>query len=311
MIFTPKQINQLLSIIEYHTNFVIGTQIGTDVLTFVDLENLKQFGIVPSEIDTKYTPYLQMFLLGRLSASLSNYQAAQITYLDFKKYLDRGQYIPLSQREKNELQALKTASYGHIKLFEQRMKNDIVQTISEEDNASRLEYERIFREELNRGVQDRKSIQTIVSDFGNRLGKWNYDWNRLVDTEMNNLFQRGRSQTIIDKYGDEELVYKDVYPGACQDCIRLYLTNGIGSEPIVFKLKDLIANGSNVGRKRKDWKATLDGIHPHCRCTLQNVPEGYEWDDEKKMFLPPENYKRKVQRKSKVKVTVGDKVFLV
>lgn len=104
---------------------------------------------------------------------------------------------------------------------------------------------------------------------------------------------------------------QSIWSGNCRHCIRLYLTKGIGSKPIVFKLSKLIENGTNVGKKVKEWKATLGSVHPFCRCELRQIPDGYVWDDEKKAFVPSKVTERKVERRSKVKITVGDKTFEV
>ena len=79
----------------------------------------------------------------------------------------------------------------------------------------------------------------------------------------------------------------------------------------MFKLVDLIANGDNIGRKAKDWAPTLQGIHPFCRCQLRYLPKGYVWDEERQIFAPPKDYKPKIERRSKVKIYVGDKIFEV
>ena len=99
--------------------------------------------------------------------------------------------------------------------------------------------------------------------------------------------------------------------GACRHCIRLYLTQGMGSQPKIYTLKQFLENGSNIGRKVDDWKAVLESTHPWCRCNLQYVPEGTIWNEEKKMFVYPEKYERKIERKSKVIITVGTKRFEV
>lgn len=50
----------------------------------------------------------------------------------------------------------------------------------------------------------------------------------------------------------------------------------------------------------------------NCRCDLKEVPKGMVWNDETHSFEPPkEPYKRQVERKSKVKIYVGDKLFEV
>ena len=54
-----------------------------------------------------------------------------------------------------------------------------------------------------------------------------------------------------------------MYAGACKECISAYLTAGFGSKPKVFKLSDLLSNGTNVGRKQKDLKPILGPHHPY------------------------------------------------
>ena len=128
---------------------------------------------------------------------------------------------------------------------------------------------------------------------------------------MHTAYEEGRAANIEYELGKDAIVYKDVYPGACRHCIRLYLTNGFGSQPRLFKLSALRANGTNIGRKPVDWLAVLGPIHPWCRCTLNKLPPGYKWDDKTKDFVPPANYVIGDWRKSKIKITIGDKTMLV
>lgn len=311
MIFTEPELANILSIFDFHSSFLISTQIGNDALRLEDKQILNRFGVDWKQIGNKYPPYYRMYLWGRLSSALSNYQAAQVTYNDFKKYVERGQYLPLSKREQNELQVAKQITVGHIKLFQSRIKETASSEILREESKRIAEYERVFRKEIERGVVDRKSIQNIISEIGTNLNKWNYDWNRLVSTEMQSIYNRGRLMTLASDYGEDSFVWKQTYPLACQDCIRLHLKNGVGSEPILFKISDLIANGSNIGRKRADWKATIDPEHPHCRCDIQPYFKGQIWDMGKNSFVYSEKYEKVVERKSKIKITVGDKQFIV
>lgn len=105
---------------------------------------------------------------------------------------------------------------------------------------------------------------------------------------------------------------QSIWSGNCRFCINLYLTSGIGSEPKLFKVSELMANGTNIGRKTKDWKPTLLlPVHPNCRCLARRYMKGDIWDKETRMFKQPENYERKVVPKARVKIQVGDKVFNV
>ena len=91
------------------------------------------------------------------------------------------------------------------------MKNQVNGVITEEVERSRESYEKIIGDELKRGVQDRKSINSIVSEIGHKTNEWNRDWGRIVETEMQDIFNKGRAEQIRKDKGGETLVYKEVY----------------------------------------------------------------------------------------------------
>jgi hypothetical protein len=103
-------------------------------------------------------------------------------------------------------------------------------------------------------------------------------------------------------------VYKQPKQGACKHCIRLYLTNGVGSEPIIFKLSVLSSNGSNIGRKVDEWKATIDASSTLQMC-FKEKEQGYKWNPEKQSFsTPDEKYKEQTAAKRKlIPVQIGEK----
>ena len=311
MLFTLDQIQQITGIIDFHSSYLIFQVLGKESLSPFDKITLEQNGIDIASLVDKFPPYWQSYIFGRLTAQLNNYQAGKIEYNDFLKYIQRGQYIPLSNTEKQSYEIARQKSYGHIKGLGDKIKSQVNDIITEEVYRTREDYEKIIGDEIKRGVADRKSIQSIVSEIGHRTGEWNRDWGRIVETEMQDIFNRGRAEQIKNDKGSDVLVYKEVYPKACRHCIRLYLTNGVGSQPKLFSLQELEANGTNIGLKVNDWKPTISPCHPHCRCDLNYLPKDYVWDEEKKRFDVPKNYTPKVARTSKVKITVGDKVFEV
>ena len=118
---------------------------------------------------------------------------------------------------------------------------------------------------------------------------WESDWLRVAYYLLHEAYNTGRAQSVLRQYGADAEIYFDVFPGACESCRELYLVNpeDPDSEPIVFKLKDIIANGNNIGRKKADWKATIGPIHPYCRCILNHKPEGFAWDENLRAFTKP------------------------
>jgi hypothetical protein len=299
MIFEQQQIEKLLEIIDLHSSLFITSQMGEDVLSSFDKYILNKFGFDVKNIVQKYPPYFQNFIFGRLTSWLSDNQASRIVYSDFKKHLETGQYFPLTNQEQNLYSIAKKRSYSHIKNLGSKMKETLTTNISEED----------VRRELSESISKRKSIQSIISEWGNKTGNWQRDYGRIAETEMNSIFNLGRATQFKERHGEDVLVFKETFSGACRHCIRLHLTGGIGSKPIVKPVDEIIANGTNIGRKVADWKFTIDSEHPFCRCILKYVLPGMEWNEEKKMFLYPEKYERKIPRRSKVIITVGDKKF--
>lgn len=60
----------------------------------------------------------------------------------------------------------------------------------------------------------------------------------------------------------------------CKHCKKAYLMEDEVT-PRVFRLSDLKANGSNYGLKTADWVPTLGSLHPNCRCSLSEIPQGF------------------------------------
>lgn len=304
--FSVAQIESLLDIVNYHFLFTISTNFGVKMLSKEDINSLLGFNVNLKELGRDIPNYTKMYLLGKLTAILSEEQVRTLDYPDLLQYFKKGQYIPLSRREQIELELAQRRSYVHLKGLKERAKQQFESIVLNQQSITRSEYETAVKEEIAEGVAKRRSLSAIVSELGHRTKEWQHDWGRIVDTEMNNIFQQGRAEVLREKEADP-LVYKNVYPGACRHCIQKYLSAGIGSRPIVFKLSELEANGTNVGKKVADWKPTLGGLHPFCRCTLYHIPKGYVWDEERQLFDIPKDFVRKVERRSKITIRVGDK----
>ena len=305
MVFTQEQIQEILNIVEYYHLFTFATSFGTSVLSDEDVQLLLSYGVKLDDLTSNIPLYDRMYYFGRLTGILRENQSKEISYTDFLKFIIRGQYIPLTTREKFELDIAKRKTYTYLKGLKERAKGDVESAI-----LSRQNYESTIKEGLISGVEERKSASQIVSDIGHKIGTWKHDYGRIVVTEMNNILQEGRAAEYM-RDGEDPLVFKSVFEGACRHCQRLYLTDGVGSKPRVFKLSELIKNGTNIGRKVKDWLAILLSTHPFCRCLIRRIPRGYEWSEENQRFELPKNWERKVERKSKVKITVGDRLFEV
>lgn len=266
MIFNNEQIQEILSLVDFRFADLVWKIFGPSHLTSQDKENLKKHGIDPGSLVKKIPPYWANWMFGLLSGKLSDYQTKQISYKDLLDYLARRQYETPSKREIEEYEMACNRTYGYLKGLGDKMKKDISSYISDSELRMRMEQERAIKEGIKRGVIERDTTKLIAAKISNQLNDWSRDWNRIVETEYQGVFNMGRVQSYMrEGDGPNTLIYFDVYPSACRHCIRLYLTAGIGSEPKLFTAEELIGNGTNIGRRVADWKPTIiTAVHPFC-----------------------------------------------
>jgi hypothetical protein len=314
LIFTPKQIEELLSIVDKHHTMFIATNIGTRYLSMKEKQILKDAGIDLSKWDSRRGKIDEAFAFGILSAAISDSRVKGMKYKDFKKFMQSKNYMPLTTLEQAAVDHLKYQSFADITNLKGRIKNDLSVIMLNEDKNYRTKFEEATRESAIKTVEMRGSVKDMISELGHKTQDWERDLGRIAEYTLHTAYEEGRAAQLEKEYGTKDvLVYKDVYPGACKHCIKHYLTGGLGSQPKIFKLSELKANGTNIGKKVDDWQATLGPLHPYCRCTINDLPEGYEWDKDSSKFVRG-RYKakhQKVKDRKKVAIKIGDENYLV
>lgn len=309
MLFSPDQIQELIYIIRSQ-HILFGIQMsGKDIISNDDLTVLKKFGINPSQIDVDIPYSEQAFQFGRLASALGNYNIRKVSYSNFKKFVQGGGHRGLSDYEKRILEAIKRQSFDAVKNLGGKIEGDLRNSINYGEVKRRSDYEKVLRKELSEGVINRKSVAEITRELGIKTSDWERDLGRLVATESHNAYEEGRASEIAHKHGSDALVYKDVYSGACTSCIKAYLTGDINSEPKIFKLSQLIANATNIGKKSKEYLPVLGAMHPNCRCTLNVYQEGLSWDAKKRDFVRSGKYKQRYVYNISIKI--GDDNFQI
>ena len=218
MFFNNEQIQEILSLVDFRFADLVWRIFGPDHLTSSDADILKKYGVNVSALKEVIPPYWQNWMFGLLTGMLSDSEAGKITYDNFIKYLNRKQYAPPSSREVEEYEMACNRTYGHLKGLGDKTKKDITSYISDAELRVRAEYEGVISESMKRGVVGRKAIQLIASDISNKLNDWSRDWNRIVATEYQAVFNMGRVQSMMRKNPDKGYnmkIYFDVFPGAC------------------------------------------------------------------------------------------------
>lgn len=313
--FTLDQIHRLLEVISKQNLNFISTKLGPDYLTSEEVRRLQYFGINPfHNYNKKNDILLQMFHFGIVSDAIGELDAKKVKYKDLLQYFESGDFIPLTRTQLHTLNSIKKQFLGDIKANEGRIFQDINNIIAKEEKKNRLAYEKVIRDEILAGKLKKQTSRQIAQELAKKTGDWSRNFNRIVEFVSHQAFDEGRAAMLKDKYGDDVKVYKSVFPGACVHCQRLYLTGGIGSQPIIFKLSTLKNNGTNIGRKVKDYKPVLGSTHPFCRCLIHLVDPLYDWNSKTRSFdIPKKNAKQLVQtiNRKPIRVTIKGKLYLV
>lgn len=308
---TIDQIKELLDIIASNNIHFIAKSLGPEYLTSDEIDLLKNSGIDPvsfySITDDVVTT---SFHFGLISDVIGNSTAQKMSFDELKLALKSGAYIPLTQREKFTLESVKKQYLGDIKAHQGRIFSDVNNVISNAEKNNRKAYEKIIRDEIYSGTLKGDTPNQIAREIAHLTGDWSRNFGRIVEFVSHQAFDEGRAALYERMDGEDVKVYKTVYEGACKHCIKLYLTGGIGSEPTIFKLSELRANGTNIGRKVADWLAVVGATHPHCRCTLHKYPEGMKWNPSSGMFDIKIETKKKIQRE-KIRVVFNNKEYMV
>lgn len=303
---TIQQIHELSSIIQRNQAIIIGNQFGTEYLTDYDKDLLEQYGV---DIETLYEEsadtIFTSFHFGLIVDSLNELgKVQQITYNDLNEYIRGGQYIPLTEYERAVINSIKSQSLSSLRGVGNKIFQDVNGFLQ---NSSRKAQEEFLKKEITEGVLKKQTVANIANEIAHKTGDWSRDFDRIVEYTSQTAYEQGKAATIERQNGSDAEVYKRVFSRACKHCIRLYLTAGIGSEPKIFKLSELRANGSNIGRKVIDWRPTIDAVHPYCRCVLMMKPIGYKWNSETQVFdiFDQQSVPKLKNPRPKIKGTIG------
>ena len=300
MIFTQGQIQDLLSILKKHELMFVANQLGIDFLSQSDKNILIASGVDIDAFKNQKGVLEYAFLFGILADAIGDKRAKKMNYKQFKNFVSSGNYIPLNEEEEFALQTIKNRAYTDITNLGNRMRTSLSNSVLRNNQQQALVVQKIIKKKAANAIQLRSGARGLAADLAETSKDWDVDWLRIAYYLTHEAYNTGRAQSILKNHGSDAEVYFDVYPEACKRCKELYLINpdDLDSEPIIFKLSEIIKNGNNIGRKVGEWLPTISPTHPYCRCTINYKKPGFDWDPELRAFTKPI---KKVSKNSKLK----------
>jgi hypothetical protein len=273
MLLTEQQLYQIREIIADHHSAFIVNAISPSAVAPDILQRLKDKGLVSVKVNSIEDAYLY----GQVLAMADDPKFATMTYEQFKQHIQKNP-IPLSPIETQAVNFAQQQAGQYCKGLGNRVDTATGTILIEADAAQRQQMRDIIKTETAVNIARRESVQKLKSQLGWATRDWSRDWQRIANTEKQNAMQRGVADHYAKRYGGDVRVAKRPMPDACKHCKRLHI--GPDGHPRVFKLSELEANGTNVGRKAANWLPVVGTVHPHCQCQMIRVPDGWGFDED-------------------------------
>ena len=290
MPLTKEQLAKVKAIVARRHAAVVLRVAGSAALTPDERAILREAGIDPDAADTEDL-VRQAYVYGQVRAAAMAAQpgrgvgtkappkATTWTTEEFEDQLTLDP-VTLSEREERAAEWAEVNAAQHVRGLGMRVDLDTGHAVITADRELEEERRAGIRNATARAIRERKSVADLKSDLGWQAKDWSRDFDRIAVTEL----QRAHLEGQADAYRAEgdPWVFKQPRPDACKDCKAHYL--GPDGMPRLFRLSELSGLGSNVGRKKGAWAPSLEPLHPHCRCVLVRMPDGWGFNEDGDMI---------------------------
>lgn len=282
---TSSQLDKIAQIIKDHMGVIsyITTGLG-DIPSRLS----KKLGL-PNKLTNLVTTAYQYGKLGILQGKdLANMSIGEVNRLL--------QDLKLTKSQQYSVQQVKMKAQQSINNLTQRIISGVTTAALNSD----LRMWSTVRNVVSSALQKDTPRYQVIQQLREQTGDWKRDWHRVAQTEMWDAKLQGEAEAILNgesPMSDDKsktIVYKRPAPDACAKCKQLYLEHD-GVTPKTFKMSELMAHGTNYGKKQADWVPTLGVMHPNCCCSLGIMPQNTEFDASGNL-VPKKSTERSVKR---------------
>lgn len=282
MTFDKKKLSKLKRAVRSYSKVLLQILTGDERPSPELLESLNLPSDITGLIDTFYK-YGKLRAITDMGAEID-----ALTDEDFSSLVDNSTLTPV---QKHAVEMSKIRAETFIESLEQRIISDATNEALQSD----LRMWRTLAEETPTAISESMTREQFRSRIREKAQDWNRDWHRVAHTELWEAKCQGEAAAIIKNEsiqsndGVETEVYKQVSPDACPKCRELFY-EADGITPKTFKLSELMENGTNVGRKQREWLPVVGCVHPNCHCVLCVKPKGTVFDETGKLVYKPRRF---------------------
>jgi hypothetical protein len=269
-LLTDEQLHAIREIVRKHHQAFVVNVIGPEAMPPEVLDDLQRAGL----IDTELSSIEDAYRLGQAIAT-GHPEVARMGLAEFQRWL-RKNPVPLTQQERRAVEVAQHHAATYAVGLGNRVDGSINERIVVADRALAQKIRDDIKTATAANIARRQTIKDLVSDLKWSTKDWARDWDRIAITEKHRAMQQGVADGYSKQYGPDVRVAIREMPDACEHCKRL--NNGSDGQPRIFPLSLLEANGTNYGRKAKDWQPVLPPVHPHCQGQVVRIPPGWGFD---------------------------------
>jgi hypothetical protein len=262
----------------------IAEMFGPTAIDHDDYERLHNIGKIRDE---KLLPQDIALAVHTLGTVTGNDTHKALSPDDFWRQVKNNPQV-ITEAEREQVAILRDRMGQHVRGLGNRLDTitgHILVDVDEDLRRKRLT--KLQRETLH-GLEARAAAEEVARRLRDAMRELKRDWLRTAHTEMHNAKEEAKAIVLAHRSPNRDpRVFKRPRHDACRFCVMLYLRPD-GVTPRVFKLSELLANGTNVGRKagqpsrsgksRTQWKAVIGAMHPFCQCELHLLPDGFGFD---------------------------------
>lgn len=274
---TAAQIRQIKDIISNHMEVLGQIMVGEGKPSPALIRKLGLPKELTSLVTTAYKYGKLSILQGK---DLSTMSASEVQNLMRK--------IQLTPAQQQSVEQIKLKAQTNIDSISQRITSTVMNAALQSD----LQMWQAIKDVIPAAIENDTPRYKVIQMLREKTGDMARDWHRVAQTELWDAKCHGEVESIIKNEhpmstkGASTKVYVKPAWNACNKCKQLYLEKD-GVTPRVFEISELLANGTNYGKKQADWLPTVPTLHPNCMCTLNVKPDDTEFDSQGNLVYKP------------------------
>jgi len=268
MALTSKQLERIRKLINNHFSMFILLTLGKDKLSIREKLLLRNSGIISKELnfqDFDENLFLDAFKVGKTRSEPDEF----LPNLNYKQWKEQILQMFINDNDQASLDHVDESSTHYVRNLKQKVTNNFMTRILDAN-----------KEDILGGPESKQAIDVnkLAKELEESTGDNFRDWKKVAVTELNSAHSQGSLQSIKEsnpgKPNDDIEVYciGPLDGATCQWCRKFYHEGGSFK---VYKLSELLGNGTNIGVKAAGWRAVVPPMHPNCRHKLVELPAGW------------------------------------